>query len=316
MAEEVYQGRRHKLHQASERVKWKRFTEAAEKWFRLDDSILTRFEEKLGEGAKRVPRLEMRESERPFALFVSLQDLHLGMYSEAGYDMAEAERRAVTCLQDILDRLPGRPEVIHFTIGGDVTHADGLRAATTKGTPLDTDGNPGEHLERVVDLMVMVIDLLRQIARVVGHPVPGNHGRANDLATQLYLFAWYRKADDVEIRRSRAERTYFEYGATTIGMCHGDGVKPSELGPLMAVEAREAWGRTRHHVWFTGHLHHLTAQEIGGITHYLLPSLTEPDRWHRHHGFVTGEPSMMAFLVDAEDGVVSWLRSVVRKEAA
>jgi hypothetical protein len=255
-----------------------------------------------------VPRLRLPRSDRPFAVVVGLTDFHWGGYAwgletGSGYNREIAEARLREATEAILRRLPGQPERIILPVGSDFFHVDGDTAATTRGTPQDVDGTPTEILITGCELTRIYVDLLRQVAPVEVVMMSGNHDRVNGLSVLLYLAAWYRDQVDVEVVTDYRPRIYREYGRTLIGFSHGDGAKPKDLGPIMATEAAEAWGRARYRVAFGGHLHHQHVQEVNGITHYLMPSLAGSDRWHSRQGYTTATPGLCAYLVDEVEGV-------------
>jgi len=261
-------------------------------------------------------RVMMPVANRPFALVMAPQDFHWGGYGwvdETGesYNRAEAEKRLLEHTQYICGSLPGRPEKIYLSVGGDWFHVDGDHAATTKGTPMEPDGSPAEILITGCELAIRQIELLRQIAPVELVFMGGNHDRNNSLTLLLYLSAWYRNTKDVMIQVTPKLRSYRRYRNTLMGFTHGDKVKPNHLGHVMATEAASEWGATKSRIWFTGHLHHEVVREVGGIVQYQLPSLAGSDRWHARQGYVTSRAGLCGHLV-GEDGVFMSLFSNVK----
>lgn len=315
MVEEALQARRQSLYRKFETAKWKETQEAAEKWYEFEETVLSVFKEHLGDaGSAPSPCLQIRDADDPYALVMSPTDFHWGMYSWDGevddaYGFDVAERRLVEHTENILSRLPGRPQRIFFPLGSDFFHIDGQTNHTTKGTPQDIAGTPNEILVTGCKLTQRYIDLLRQVAPVEVFFMPGNHDHHNSRALMLFLTAWYRNDDDVTVHEEYYPRVYCQYGKTLIGFHHGDTTKVKDLGPCMAREARSMWTDTHWHIWFGGHLHTHHVQEAGGITHYQLPSLAGQDRWHAAHGYVDSDPSLVAYLIDRHAGPVSWVRS-------
>jgi predicted phosphodiesterase len=266
-----------------------------------------------------VPRLRLSRTADLYALVVGLTDFHWGAYSWAAetgesYNRKIAEARLLTATEKIMERLPGQPEKIILPVGSDFFDVDGNAATTTAGTAQDIDSTPTEILITGCELTRDYIDLLRQVAPVTVVMMAGNHDRVAGLACLLYLAAWYRDESDVEIIQDYRPRVYCEYGNVLIGFSHGDGAKVKDLGAIMASEARSEWGRTQHHVVFGGHLHHTDIKEIGGLTHYQMPSLSGTDRWHAKQGYTTAQPGLSVYLVDRQDGVTGTLFSPVGNE--
>tara|TARA_R100000152_G_scaffold20707_1_gene15435 strand:- start:26 stop:1507 length:1482 start_codon:yes stop_codon:yes gene_type:complete len=298
----------------TEKLSAKAQLSAAKNWWDFETIVLGRMREWIAETSAEysVPRLRLSRAETPYTLVTSATDFHWGMYSWKGesgytYNRDVARRRLMQTTRDLVGRLPGQPEEIILAVGSDFFHIDGIgpEKATTKGTPQDSDGSALELLLTGCALCREHIDILSQVARVKVVLMSGNHDRANSHALLLYLYAVYESSQVVDVEFVNTLRVYQEIGNTLACFTHGDTVRVKDLGPVMAKERRAAWGRARHHVAFGGHLHHQVVQETGGIRHYLLPSLAEPDAWHAGRGYVTSEPGLMGVLIDLSRGPVS-----------
>ena len=306
----------------TEELSAKETTTAARKWWDFEVSVLSKIQEWITDNDVEytVPKLRLNRAERPYILVTSATDFHWGMRSfsdESGYhyDREEAKARLRQSTEDLLNRVPGQMEKIVVAVGSDWFHVDGPGPlpTTTKGTPQSVDGTPFEIMLTGAELCREHIDMLSQVAPVTVVLMSGNHDRHNSYALLLYLMALYESSDRVEIVRNFRARVYQRIGNTLACFTHGDTSKVKDLGPIMAKEARIDWGDTTHHVAFGGHLHHQRIQEIGGIRHYLLPSLAEPDAWHSAHGYVTSQPGLMGVMVDLTDGPTGTLFCPVRE---
>ena len=298
---------------------------AAKRWWDFEMSVLNRIREWINDNAPdySIPKLRLTKAPRPFTLVTSATDFHWGMraipeISGRGfeYNREIARKRLLETTEDLCVRLPGNPEEIIVAVGSDWFHVDGSGpvAATTRGTPQDVDGLPLEIMLTGCELQREHIDILSQIAPVKVVLMAGNHDRHNAHALLLYLAASYEKSDRVTVVKEHTMRVYQTVGETLVCFTHGDTAKVKDLGPIMAKERRKEWGEARHHVALGGHLHHQRVQEIGGIRHYLLPSLASVDAWHSAQGYVTSQPGLMGLIIDLEDGPVATLFSPVREE--
>lgn len=319
LVEEALQHRRAALHQRYEKAKWHEVQKDADKWRAFDQSVLQHLSNHMAE-ERANPRTArpviMRKAEERYAFLVSPTDFHWGMRSWAGevgqaaaYNREIAEERLFRHTENLVARLPGRPEKIIVTIGSDFFHIDGQLNATTRGTPMDTDGSPTEILVTGCDLNVKYIEALAQVAPVEVVLMSGNHDAHNGRALLLYLSAWFRDDARVFVRREFTKRVYLRYGAVGCVFEHGDTTKVKDLGIIFAVEGSEVWSATKHHVAFGGHLHHHKVHEIGGVVHYLNPSLAGSDRWHSESGYVLSSPALVGYVLDYEHGVTSWMQS-------
>lgn len=308
LAQDALALKRGRLATRTEELGAKAVQQAAQNWWDFEGSTLERFREWMSNTMDySVPRLRMRRATSPYWLVTSATDFHWGMRSwdrESGYEYNRkiAKQRLLQTTEDLISRLPGQPEGIVVAVGSDWIHCDALKASTTRGTPVDVDGSPLELMITGAELAREHIDLLATAAPVRVVLMAGNHDRTNAHALLLYLHAVYEKSDRVTVVNCHHLRVYQEIGSTLMCFTHGDSIKVNKLGPVMAKEQRDAWGRAKHHVAFGGHLHHQRIQEIGGIRHYLLPSLASPDAWHAGEGYVTSTQGLMGVMVDVEDG--------------
>lgn len=302
----------------------KELNKAAQKWWDFELSVLDKIREWICDTQPdyQVPKLRLSKAPRPFTLVTSATDFHWGMraiecMSGKGnvYDRNIARQRLMDTTEDLLGRLPGNPERIIIAVGSDWFHVDGPgpEARTTRGTPQDVDGLPLEIMLTGCELQREHIDILSQVAPVTVVLMSGNHDRMNSHALLLYLSAAYEKNDRVEVVKEHTMRVYQQVGQTLVCFTHGDTAKVKDLGTIMSVERRKEWGDTRHHIAIGGHLHHQRVQEIGGVRHYLLPSLAGTDAWHAGQGYVGSDSGLMGLLIDQEDGVVATLFSPVRE---
>ena len=81
-----------------------------------------------------------------------------------------------------------------------------------------------------------------------------------------------------------------------LGVTHGDKQKAESLVSSMARDMAEAWGRTTHRLWATGHFHKEMVRTLAGCKHKVFAALPPPDAWHSSRGFSgDGEMEMLTF---------------------
>jgi hypothetical protein len=313
LVHDALQHKRQQLYQQYEIKRWKTIQQDADKWNRFEQEVLRQITDSITEHAPdyEVPYVDLGETDDEYVFVMGLSDFHWGSYAWGGetngeYNREIAERRMFEATGRIMNRLPSNPSEIILPVGSDFFDIDGDRNTTTKGTPQDIDGTPTEILITGCQLMVRYIDYLSQYAPVKVVMMAGNHDRHNGLALLLYLSAWYRAVEEVDVVLEYTPRIYLEMGNNLIAFSHGDGSnsKPKDLAAIISVEARQMWGRTENHIAFGGHLHHEKVHEIRGLTHYQLPSLCGSDRWHTRNGWTTSQPALQGFMIDSQEGVV------------
>lgn len=288
----------------------------ADSWRNFRQSIQDEFSELVKPYKHKVSKTGLTLKKEKYALVISPTDLHFGKYgwiSETGeqYNREDARNRLIEKTENLLSRLPGKPEKIFLTAGSDWFHVDNDIGGTTKGTPQDIDGTPAQILMEGVKLASDHIDILRSVAPVDIILMAGNHDRHTSLMLMLYLEAAYKDAKDVNVIVNAEPRQYVTYGNTLLGFTHGDKVNLNNLPSIMSIEQREAWGLTKNHVWFHGHLHHLKVSDKNGATVIQLPSLAGHDRYHTRSGYVMERKGLCAHMIDKKLGVVANLFSPV-----
>lgn len=318
---DALQQRRRVVTKKYEVERWKEIQDHASKWMRFEVEVLDKLVKTIQDNAPEytVPKIRLARSEMRFSVVTCATDFHWGMYGwgkETGdsYNREIAEKRLRSTTEDLMARLPGQPEEIILAVGSDWFHIDGDTHSTTKGTPQDTDGSPAEILVTGCELARDHVNLLRQIAPVKIVLMAGNHDRSNALALLLFLAAWFKDSEDVDVVHNFQPRVYITYGNTLMGFHHGDGTKTAKLGNCMANEARHQWGVTKYHIFFGGHYHHEVVREVGGIKHYQMPSLAGNDRYHARGGYVDSTPGLAAYVIDRRKGVIATLFSPVDPE--
>ena len=302
--------RRQALHKRYERKKWDEITKDAEAYRMFANNVLNEFKSLMMEPAAEVQQLTMKPAEHEYALVISPTDFHWGKHGwvdEVGetYDFIEARYRLMSKTEELISRLPGKPDKIIVATGSDWFHVDTDGGTTTKGTPQDMCGSPAEILMTGCTLAREHIDLLRQVAPVEVVFMPGNHDRMSAIALMMYLSAVYEDTKDCEVIVSPKTRQYLRYGNTLMGFIHGDGAK--NLVEMMSVEQARLWGECEHRVWFHGHLHHQKVTEKQGAIIYQLPSLAGHDRYHYRQGYTSSKAGLSAHIIDWEYGPIATL---------
>lgn len=310
LADEAAGMKRQALYRQVQRKAWADIRRDALRWRTLEESALL----PIGEAAERIaptyqpPRLAMPEAPRRWMLVYSPTDLHYGKLGWTGYGSAysrdECRRRLEAASARLFADLPGRPESVLCPIGSDWFHIDNRQGHTTRGTPQDMDGVPEQIWEEGVALAIDALEVARQVAPLRIVLQAGNHDSMLSRALMSVIRAWYRDADDVTIEGDAGPYQVVTYGASVIGVTHGDGRhKARDLGPLMAHHHPQQWGAALHRYWLTGNLHHHTIEEGAGVTVLQLPSLAGSDRWHIDKGYSTSRPALHGVGIDYERGL-------------
>jgi hypothetical protein len=244
-------------------------------------------------------------------LVVDPADIHIGKLATAfetgeDYNSHIAVLRVHEGVEGILQKVKGfNIDQIMLVIGNDILHVDSPRNTTTSGTNQDVSQMWYTNFLMAKQLYVEVIEKLTGVADV--HVVfnPSNHDYTNGFFLADAIKSWFRHSTNITFDCSIAHRKYYRYFENLIGTTHGDGAKQSDLGLLMAEEAKKDWGVTKHRYFYTHHVHHKTSRDMIGITLESLRSPSGSDSWHHRNGYgVGGVKAIEGFLHSKEHGQI------------
>lgn len=165
---------------------------------------------------------------------------------------------------------------------GDFFHTNNKRGITDRGgNVLDTDS----RLQKMVEfgtssIIQMVRDALVVHLEVEVWCVPGNHDDMLAWLLSKILDEHFRDEPRVTVNTDPRAAFYEEFGKNLIGSTHGHTGKMQDLPAVMATDRAEAWGRTLHRRWFTGHFHHEWVREFPGCVVERVNTLAPADAWH------------------------------------
>jgi len=284
-----------------------------------DSDILERVGKFIEEHSPHYPSVKRLHKDDGHLLVINPADIHVGKYANARetgeeYNMQIAKERVLEGVQGLINKSKGfHVDKVLFCIGNDILHTDSVLSATTRGTYQDTDGKWWEHYEVALEIYVACVEMLREVAPVdVVHSM-SNHDFQSGFHLAHALQSWFRNTKDVDFDISVANRKYYRYFSSLIGLEHGDGAKMDKLPILMAQEQPLLWGETTHRYWYLHHLHHkikykwLDAKDFIGVTVEYMRSPSSADSWHAGKGFTGTLRAVEGFIHAKQGGQVARL---------
>lgn len=235
-------------------------------------------------------------------------DHHVGMMAwedetgDANYDLKIAEELLAGASERLIETCPPCDQcVIAFL--GDFLHYDSYAAVTpTHGHLLDADGRYPKMVKAGVRMIrAMVSAALERHKRVHLIFATGNHDIASSAFLRIMLAALYEGEKRVTVDEAPTRYHYYEWGRVLIGVHHGDKAKMDKLPAVMAHDRGEAWGRTRHRIWLTGHIHHDSRKEFPGCHVESFGVLAPLDAYASAGGY-RSQRSMKALVFHREHG--------------
>ena len=224
-----------------------------------------------------------------------IADAHMGLMAwgrETGgpdYDLKIAGDTIRRSLHRLAANTPDGDTAVILGLG-DNSHTDGYKNVTPQsGHALDADGRWPKILEATIDMFLYAISVaLLNHMNVIFRCLPGNHDPQTAIAVAIALALYYRDEPRVTVVKDPGLFWWWEWGASLIGAVHGDKAKMKDLPLTMAARNAEAWGRTRFRYVYTGHIHHQTAMELGGVIVESFQSPAAPDAYNAGMGYSNG----------------------------
>lgn len=240
-------------------------------------------------------------------------DLHMGLKTEAEEVGAEwSIATSVTTFAGTFRRLvemTPAADVAVFAGLGDILHSNDQSNQTPASKhQLDVDGRFFQSLRAAVAAAKDAIEVLRaKYGRVIVTIRRGNHDPSACYAVTLALAEYYRDAPDVTVVENANEFHVEEFGRNMVLLHHGDRAHPDRLVHFAAAQWPEVWGRTRHRLALSGHVHHATKKEVGGMTFESVGTIIPRDPYSYSHGYY-GKRELVSITLDSVQGEVSRAR--------
>jgi hypothetical protein len=202
---------------------------------------------------------------------IPLYDVHWGMAAwgkETGdqdYDIELAHDDMMMGLESLLAAAPQAKRCV-LLLGGDFLHANDDNHQTPKSKhPLDVTGRMYDTLETAISLLkYVVMRTLQHHQEVVIRVLRGNHDEFSHLVLTFALNEWLSENDRATVMMDPQEIFMMRWGRAAIFGQHGDKMKPINLA-LKLSDICPFWSDCRHRYAYTGHLHTLTSERIGGL---------------------------------------------------
>lgn len=249
-------------------------------------------------------------------LVIDPADIHIGKLCKAietgeEYNEQIAVQRVRNGVDGILAKVQGfHVDKILLIIGNDILHVDTPKNTTTGGTFQDSSIMWYDAFTIAKQIYIETIEKLMQIAPVHIQYDPSNHDYTNGFFLADTINSWFSKCEQVTFNVTPAHRKYFKYHSNLIGTTHGDGAKLNDLPLLMAQEAANEWASCNHRYFFTHHIHHKSAKDIGSVCVESLRSASGTDSWHHRNGYQHAPKAIEGFLMHKTHGQIARLTHI------
>ncbi len=238
-----------------------------------------------------------------------LMDAHVGMLAwarETGgedYDLKHAAQDMRHAFAKVLALMPPAEQAV-LIIGGDYFHSDDTTAETFASRhKLDVDG----RFFRVLDVGIAIIAetitrLLEKHATVMVRVLRGNHDPHSSLTLTFAIAERYRNSPRILVEKDPRDLFMLQWGSCALFAHHGDKGKPQQMA-LYLSDVCPFWSQTRHRHYFTGHVHHDQAKDIGPLRYESLRAFCPPDAYAASVGY-GGRRALQGIVFHKHDGLV------------
>ena len=96
----------------------------------------------------------------------------------------------------------------------------------------------------------------------------------------------------------------WRFGANMLLLDHGDKAKPVRLVTLAAAQWPEIWGATKHRLTLSGHVHHETRKEVGGMAFESIGTIIPRDSFAYSQAY-TATRGLVSMVLDKVEGEIS-----------
>jgi predicted phosphodiesterase len=240
-------------------------------------------------------------------------DLHIGLLTHAeevgeDWDGPKASRVFAETFERLAEVTPSAGTAVIAQLG-DLLHMDDQTNQTRgHGHQLDAAERYYRALRRAVAAMKTAIEILRRkYPKVIYRGCRGNHDIHAFHGVTMALEEHYANTPGVEIMVTANEFWAYEFGKNMLIVHHGDRVKPERMGHFVPAEWPEMWGRTKHRLALSGHIHHATAREIGGLMLESIGTIIPRDPYAHSNGY-TARRGLVSITLHRTQGEISRAR--------
>ncbi|MBE0561860.1 MAG: hypothetical protein IH622_13740 [Ochrobactrum anthropi] len=217
-----------------------------------------------------------------------LVDWHIGLMAWAAetgenYDLKIARTTIMGAMRRMIARTPPSRKAVVLGLG-DMLHFDGYEPVTSRsGNFLDADGRYPKVLNVAIEMIEETINLVAQKhSEVLVRLLPGNHDDKATVALNAAFKLLYRDNERINFEWSPSRFWWHREGKVFLGATHGDKTKMRDLPLVMAYDKPHDWAASGVRRIYTGHIHHESKIEEGGV---IVCSLRTPVAKDAYHSF-------------------------------
>ena len=246
-----------------------------------------------------------------------LADVHLGRLCWApsdgdNYNLKIARDEVFRAVHDLAEKAKrfGKYAKVLLWIAGDYLNVDNEENTTTGFTAQSVDSRFPKVFKEGKDILIEVINYLKEIAPVDVMVTRGNHDLNSMFHMGEVIEAYFHNDANVTVNNEPAPRKYFKFGQNLILFTHGDKIDLKKLPQVAAAECTD-WSSCKYRELHTAHRHHeqLVVSEGSGCKLRVMNTLAGNDYYHSTHGYVKNIRCAQGFIWNKDHGLQSMVYS-------
>ena len=189
---------------------------------------------------------------------------------------------------------------------GDWFHAnDSTNRTPASSAQLDVDGRLAHVLAAAKTLIVAIVKImLEKFPKVIIVNARGNHDPDAAVYFNEIVSARWHHEPRVQVMPNTSKFVYIQHGKSLIGIHHGDRINRNRIYEAMTRDKRVELGQSEFVYFWTGHIHHKTAEEIGMCLFESFGILPPADQWASDSGYGAAR-EMQSIIMSKRDGIVA-----------
>lgn len=215
-------------------------------------------------------------------LIINLPDLHFGINTAFDYSNYQ---------DGILKTIENGYDSIVISLLGDLFHADNFNDKTINETRVDDTDIPNAWEEALLFIDPIIQKAIIRSNKVDVIYLMGNHDASMSWAFSKYLALKY---PSINIDTTTEQLKCLQVEGNVLFFTHGH-IKRKNICQLCATLFPKQWGESNNRLLFTGHYHNLKTDDLTGLIHYQLPTISADTAFEREQLFLGSQKGLQLF---------------------
>ena len=215
-------------------------------------------------------------------LLINLPDLHFGLNTADEYSEYQSK---------ILSYLENQYQNVVISLLGDFFNTDNFNNKTIHDTRVNDTDIPNAWEEATLFIEPIIQKALSMSPDVTIVYSQGNHDASMSWAYHKYLETKYPQAEH-DVATDQLKCILIDKNA--IYLTHGH-IKKRNICQLCATLYPREWAEAENRMLFTGHYHTIKSEDLTGLVHYQLPTISKHTDYEKENLFVGSQKGVHLF---------------------